>query len=247
MFEVKRTRPSRLTADLWTLDPARMKELLAKDDELLDWSDYQRLLLGALHDVVYEESVYFLPRAFSRLLRHPAEASELAWSVAWFSSEYASELRADGDLESVRTAMLEVLDRWTGGEDAIPRDPTGRPLQEEWQERHFDCARRALVLETLSYLVEYRVHADLAADFLRSRAEHAGEPVKAAWFLEFVCRVLSGEGDHLPAHMPIVELVRNEQLQASAAKTVREKLIADQAPSQYWQRCFELLSEYGVE
>ena len=241
LFEVPRPRPQSLSDPFGDNEEFMLRRVLAKSDEQLDWGDYQCLLGPHLPAGSYEELLYFLPRAFTRILRHEDEALDLCTSLTWFASEYAEQIQADGVLGQTKTAIRTCLSEWTRWFEVRHFDKSAC-VQKGWVLDYKDYVRRQEVVgEALGDLVRFKTHVDLAEELLQSLAEHGGDSTKAAWFLE-LARGLAADGVYcLPRHAHFVDLVRDPQLLMAAAATVRDKIIGANEPSTYWRDLFQVL------
>ena len=239
-FRVSQPRPRTLTGPESYLCRERCLEILETEDGQLDWIDFQDLFNEFEAVGTYKESVYFLPHAFSRIISHPKEALNMIEPVLGFASRYAKQLRADGDLDAVRSTIRRVFEVWTSKFDATPSE-VDVFVEGVCVERQFDHVQQGQLLdEALYYLIRGGAHIDLAEDFVRSLAEAGGDPAKASWFLELADCLDSGMSE-LPAHAPMIKLLRDEEALVAAAATVRKELSELGKQSWYWERIFDRL------
>ena len=221
MFEIKRPRPRRFTGPESPLWGAKCRELLEKEDEQFDWRDYQALFSELESIGTYEESVYFLPQAFSRILTHREEALDMIDSVLGFCSYNAGRLDSDGALQAVRTAIRIFLNTWTAHFRATPNEVQ-------------------VLDESLGILIRKRVHMDIAEEFVLALSRSLQDPARASWFLKLAVYVDGGYSE-LPAHAPMVEIVRGEDFLVAAAATVRKRLSELGEESGYLDYCLDQL------
>lgn len=239
-FPVSKPRPRSFTGPESELWGSRCRELIEKQDEEYDWRDYQAIFSEFESLATYEESVYFLPYAFSRVLTHPEEALDLIDPVLVFSSENARRLQSDGDLNAVASGVRELLNAWTKKFYARPNEEdtvVGTPRVKECCDH---VNRRQLLNEALGCLIRRRTLRNVAEEFVRSLAESSADPAKASWFLTLAYAAFWGESE-LPAHTPMLEIIRNEEFLADAAASVRNELTELGQPSLYWKRCLDRL------
>ena len=237
-FTASRPRPHTLSGPESYICPGRCREILETEDGELDWIDFQDLFNEFEALGTYTESVYFLPYAFSRILSHPKEALDMIESVLGFASRYAKQLKADGDLDAVRSTIRRVLEAWTSRFDATPSEADVF-IDGVCVEGRFDHVQQGQLLdEALWYLIRGEAHRDLAEDFVLSLAQANGDPSKASWLLTLARWNALGFSE-LHANTFISKLLRDEEVLAAAATTVRDKLSELGKQSWYWEDCFD--------
>lgn len=234
-------RPRRLSDPYCDHGKQRCAELLAVPDQQLVWRHYQAILGPFLPAGTYEESLYFLPLAFRYILCHDEEALDLVTSLVWFASEYASQLRQDGLLSAARANLLACLKHWTARFRVVhyDREACRRTGWRSFEYR--DLVKDSeLVTGTTGDLVRFGVHEDIAHDFVRSLAEHGGDPVGAAWFLEYA-RARFDAGYRPPNAPAIQGLLKDAGRLRSAAEVVLQMLFDVEPSPTYWNDTFTML------
>ncbi|MBC7813932.1 MAG: hypothetical protein H7175_22450, partial [Burkholderiales bacterium] len=184
----------------------------------------------------YDESVYFLPGAFRYFIANEEYALEIVTALIGFVSIHKDRLEQDGILEIVRDCIRECFERWTG-EFVVVHDlmAEGAPVA------YFDYVKNtAFVASTIAELARFETHVDIAEKFLRDLTENDGDPVKAAWFLEFAAsRFQYAEPIE---HESIVALINDKDRLNKAAEIVRRHQdFIDAAPT-YWRDTFKVLN-----
>jgi hypothetical protein len=230
-------RPQKLSDPYgdWFLGTA--EKLLAVPDDKLEWHHYQGYLGPHLPAGTYEESVYFLPGAF-KMFKEQEHSLDLASPVIGFISKNASQLEADGLLESCRTEVTECLDEWTRNFIVIHFDKDAC-LEKGWNKRpYFDYVKGVeTVCETLCELDRFEMHGDLADVFITNLAQPTVEPEKSAWFLELVRA--QDDVRSPPNRQSFLNLFADQDILLEKQLAV-EKYVLDKTPSPtYWRDAFK--------
>ena len=206
---------------------------MATPDAKLQWHHY-RWLLGPYSTAgTYEEVLYFLPLAFDHVIAHDESALDLITSVVWFTSEYDERLRHDRLRNAVRDRLRDCLSHWTSEFRIIHFDREAC-REKGWEVLDSNAVTHSqLVCMCTEELVRFKNHADLAVEFTKSLAEHGGDGVKAAWFLEY-------SRSRFAAHTPpddeqILRLLTDRKLLESAADVVRDKQVGRGHSPTYWR------------
>jgi hypothetical protein len=232
-------RPASLSDPHNDFNDKSLRDLLSTPDEEMVWSHYKNLLGPFLPAGTYQESVYFLPRAFEYLKSHEESALDLITSVIWFASEKSALLERDGLLESTRACIRDYLNQLTKQFKVLHFDRDAC-VAKGWGLEHFDYVLNCeAVCEGTTDLVRFSVHADLATEFVNSLALHGGDPAKAAWFLAYA----NSRNDVYtpPDYEPIPALLSDRHLLEQAAGIVRARVVNHEPSPTYWNDTFASL------
>ncbi len=208
--------------------------ILAKQDEDLEWHDFQNILGPHLPAGTYEESVYFLPLAFDYVLLHDEHALELTTSLIGFCSRYAGHLRTDGAIDAVRERLMNFLMHCS----ATFR--VGETQTEAGATFYYVLNSQTLV-EALNELAEFSRHQDLAETFIRSVADLASGPQQSAWFLELARTHIAKGERRLSKRLASLTLFEDRELLQKHAVIVWDSPELD-TESDYWQNLFQILN-----
>ena len=215
-----------------------MTSILNTADEDMKWHHYSDLM-GIVAAGTYEESLYFLPRAFSYVMTHHDEALNTITALVWFTSRHHVKLKAHGLVEAVRDAFRQCFGYWTA-DFRVEHFDKEACEEKGWVLYHFDHVHNAEVVgEATGDLVEYETHADLAVDFYRGLACNDGDPIKAAWFLE--CVRSQSDAYAPPKYEPITQLLSDGEAIRRSAAIVLERLVPSEASPTYWTDTFNAL------
>ena len=232
-------RPVSLSDPYNDFSEKSLRELLSIPDEEMKWNHYQKLLGPFLPAGTYQESVYFLPRAFEYLKSHEDCALDLITSVIWFASEQSALLERDGLLQSTRTCIRDCLNQLTNRFLVVHFDRE-ECRAKGWGRAYFDYVENCeAVCQGTTDLVRFSAHKDLALDLVDSLARHCVDPVKAAWFLAYA----NSRNDVYtpPDYEPINALLSDRRLLEQAAGVVRAEVVSREASPTYWRDTFASL------
>ena len=235
-----RQRPTQLSDPYHDFSEKELETFLAVPDDKLESNHLHCLLDPILPAGTYEETAYFLPLAFQFLIDHGEPAGDLVGCVVGFASNYAQQLEADGSLGDVRDALRSMLRHWT--REFVVRHVKRDAGQEgKWISDHFDFVNNSsLVAEAIDELIRFEKHADIAVNFIRSLADHKGDPTKAAWLLEYYRSQYHLWGLRVQ-HDGIRKILSDKTVLASAAEVVVAKLVDQEGSPTYWNETFDLL------
>ena len=240
-FKLPYRRPKTLTDPYHDYTPQTLNRLLATPDAKLDWSDLQKLLGPFLPAGTYEESAYFYPFAFDRVLKHDDEAFDLQASLIWFASEYWDQIKNDGAGESIRQNLADCLEQWTRSFSVVHYDDA-QCREKGWDRNYFDLVWMSEnVIEYLNDLIRFESHSDLAFTFVDSLSQPCGDPIKSAWFLE-LARAHVGRDVYRPNNKQIQLTLDNEQLATEHSIIVTKQLESFSDTPTYWRDALSLLS-----
>lgn len=238
-LRIRRPRTTHLSDPFCDFTSEMLREILNTPDGNLRCNDYRNLLGPFLPAGAYEESVYFLPLAMDYLCSHEDEALDLITSIVWFASEYAKQLDSEGMLHATRERLREILRHLTCQFTVIHFDRKAC-AQKGWGNPSFNLVHNAeVVCVGTSDLVRFKTHQDLAEEFTLSLAHHDGDPIKAAWFLEYArCQ----SDVYTPPEIPsITSLLSDRLLLEQAASVVIEKVMPNESSPNYWDDTFAFL------
>jgi hypothetical protein len=245
LFRVPYSRPKSLSDPHHGNFEYELKELLNTPDENLTFSDFRSLLGPYLPAGTYEETCYFLPLAFTYILAHDDDALEFVTSLVWYCSEYADKLRADRILEDSRQGIRKCLDHWTKQFEVVHFDAEGCRAR-GWGLEHFDYVRNMEVVgQALDDLMRFFSHSDLAVAFITELCQ-SNEPVKQAWFLEFLRGKLKGDAYCPPNYEEIDRLFENKRRIRSLVATVKNTVVPFEKSPTYWSDSLALVEKYCV-
>jgi hypothetical protein len=241
-------RPKKFSDPFHDFSEASLEELLATTDKEMSRIHYQQILGPHLPAGTYEESAYFLPQAFDRLLTHDDDALDLAPSLIWFSSEYAAQLGRDGALAACCERLRACLSQWTADFEVIHFDERGC-RKKGWSLQYFDYVRLSeSVAEAMCDLVRFAVHADLAMELVVRLAQPSASPVEAAWFLE-LARQHAADDVYRPPRLPeIKQILEDGDVARRCAEVVTRDLTTFGKFPTYWRDAFNWLGiEHGID
>jgi len=220
---IHQLRPHHLSDPFSDFAPEHLKRLLAVRDDEMGWSEFQQLLGPCLPAGTYDESVYFLPKAFQYLVAFEREAFDLVTAVIGFCSKYADELTADHYMHHVKGKLRDCLKWWT-------RD----------FRVHNDFVENVpLICQSLEDLVRFNRHRDIALDFFRSLTDNLAQPVAACWFLALV-RARS-DLKPPPTIPEFAEPMNDKSLLVQAGATIlKHGILIEKSPT-YWNDTFNLV------
>jgi hypothetical protein len=241
-LDVKRPRPRQLSNPDGEFGPDTIAEILDAPDAHLQWRHFQSLLGPYFTAGTYEEVLYFLPKAFDYILAHDDDSLELVTSLIWFVSIFDEQLRHERLRNATRDRLRDCLSHWTA-EFTVVHFDLDACRQKGWGIAYDDCVKNCEVIcEGTCDLVRFKQHADLAVEFVQSLAYHAGNDVKAAWFLEYSRSRFDVYTP--PDDAQIRELLMDRELLESAAEVVRkQRVVSDPSPT-YWRDTFFELGMY---
>lgn len=229
-FEVPHLRPERL-ADPVSTDSDRLRRSLEKRDDQLGLWDYRALLDWVDCYGTYEETCYFLPRAFRFMIDNPKDAFDLATYVFQYANEYRAEIEADGLMGEVRNAIRECLDVWT--------------------ERFAICAKCGnhvtggeLVDDSLAELARGKTFADIATSWIDDLAR-SETPARRLWYLEIARATIVGESE-MTRYAKIAVLTDRDALRGTLTwlEGVPE---GDKPQEEHWLSNLEMLRGFAED
>jgi len=239
-FRVKYGRPNKLSDPHNDFTDDLLKELLAIPDSQLKRRHYVNLLGPHLPAGTYQESVYFLPLAFQYLATHDEETLDLINPIIGFISKNKNHLSADVIWDAARDCIRECFHLWTQKFCVVHFD-TEACREKGWRITYFDTVKNSETVEmAIKTLVEFEHTADLAAEFISKLALSTDDPVKSAWFLEYI-RSQSAPYYKVPDYEPIKKLIYDEESVLKAAILVEEKIVPNEPSPTYWQDTFKIL------
>lgn len=239
MLIVKSPRPTKLSDPHCDFSLQSLRELLETPDSEMTWHHFRDLLGPYMPAGSYAESVYFLPKAFDYLIGHDKDALELITSLIWFASEYSQDLENDGILIATRERIYDCLTNLTE-HFKVQHFDTDACRAKGWGIPYFDyIANCEPICEGTTDLVRFEAHSDLAVQFVANLANHQGDPIKAAWFLEYA----KSKNDVYtpPDYEPINVMLSDKTLLEQAANVVRSHLVESEASPTYWNDTFTTL------
>ena len=208
--------------------------ILAKQDEDLEWHDFQNILGPHLPAGTYEESVYFLPLAFDYVLLHDEHALELTTSLIGFCSRYAGHLRTDGAIDAVRERLMNFLMHCS----ATFR--VGETQTEAGATFYYVLNSQTLV-EALNELAEFSRHQDLAETFIRSVADLASGHNSRRGSWNWPGRILLKEKGACRNGWQALPCLKDRELLQKHAVIVWDSPELDKE-SDYWQNLFQIIN-----
>ncbi len=225
-------RPRTLSDPNHDFDDEHLSRILRNADNGLDWADYQALLGPHLPAGTYEESVYFLPLAFTYMLEHDDTALDLVAALVGFVSLNADRLEEDRLLEGARRNIDVCFAHWSSEFSVIHFDK--RACEEKgWGLAYQDIVNHGDVICTgLCELVRFERHVDLAESFVYRLADHQVSSLRAAWFLAL--SAMRWEVVRPPKHPPIQALLTDRTLLEDAARMVVEERVEQEPSPTYW-------------
>ena len=238
-MSVRQSRPHHLSDPFHDFTEEHLYEILDTRDDQLEWHHFQSLLGPFVPAGTYDEVIYFYPKAFSFVLENDEAATNLVTSLVWFASEFADRLANDGLLDVTRQNLTACFDHWTDNFNVIYFNRR-RCKEKGWGIGYFDYVKHSEVIcEGTCALVKFKTHSDLAESFVRSLANHSGNAMKAAWFLEYARS--RNDVYHPPRHTGIQGLLNDRHLLLEAANVVLEKMVDAERSPTYWEDTFRLL------
>ncbi|MFN8447270.1 MAG: hypothetical protein U0521_01380 [Anaerolineae bacterium] len=237
-FKVKYKRPQKLSDPAHEYTRDERDRLLATPDRQLTYKEFNSLL-GILPAGTYEETVYFLPLAFRYILVDSNKAIQLVVSLSSYISLAAEQLRKDNLLEPVRDCLKELFSAWTDTFIVIHLDEAACKDRGYGIDHDDYVENSQALIMLLSELVKYKIHQDLAEEFLVGLVAPDATPIQAAWFLEL------GKVDRT-VYFPkdsklIMQLVKDSTLRRHAAEIVRRHIIPQETSPTYWRDTFRKL------
>lgn len=246
-FSVKHPRPKSLSDPFHDNSPELLEQLLQMPDELLGRPEFKLILGPHLPAGTYEESVYFLPLVCDYILAHDEDALDLISSIVWFSSEYATRLEVDGNLEDVRRLIARCLEHWTADFAVVHYDLNACQAK-GWRLSYRNIVTNAeTVAEATSELVEFEKHADLAIAFFEQLTSPSASAVNAAWYLELARQIADDDVRTPPNHDRVLTLLEDKSMAERSARLVSELLPGFATFPSYWRDTFESLAIESVE
>lgn len=240
------SRPASLSDPFHDFTEDILTEILETPDEKMTWLHFQQILGPFLPAGSYEEAAYFLPLAFDHIQSHDDDALDLITSLAWFISEYRSQLEADGAIEASRDLMSRCLNQWTAAFNVIHFDRTGCE-EKQWRLRYFDYVKHSeAVAEGTCDLVRFTANADLAIELYRRVARKDASPIEAAWFLEFARQHFTDDVRKPPKHGEIKKIIEDKQVAERSAQVVASGLEGFVDFPSYWRDTFNGLAIESV-
>jgi hypothetical protein len=238
-FDVPYGRPLEFSDPYNDFTPKHLAELLQTPDEQWTWHHFVDALGPHLPAGEYTESVYFLPRAFDYILEHDKEAFDLITPIVGFVSQHTAELDSDGLLTKVRECLFACLRQWTSLFTVVHYD-LEMCKGKGWRLPYYDLVTNSeLICVATSDLVEFRAHRDIAETFAQWLAHHSGDPLRAAWFLEYARA--RNDVHHPPAHGPIQSLLSDQSQLEAAALIIRGTVAPREKSPTYWRDTFKSL------
>jgi hypothetical protein len=237
----KHGRPKWLSDPFRDNSPAGLRSLLATADADLECSDFKNLLGPHLPAGTYAEVVYFLPLAFDYVRAHSDVALDLCTSLAWFCSEYADNLAADGALDAAQGELRGLLLDWTSRFE-IEHFDARMCASKGWGLQYFDYVRMSeTVCEMLSDLVRFQRLAEVAERNVAEFVDFGADAIKAAWLLELIrCRTDVYRPPELAA---LDEASNDSRLLQSAFLLAQSDPLLQQTSRTYWG---DLQSALGI-
>jgi len=214
------SRPQSLSDPFNDFPQDYLDSLIDTQDKNLDSYHYKCLLGPYCPAGSYKESAYFLPLAFDYIDTHEEDAFDLIFPLVGFTSMNAAHLAKDDALDAVRFKLRQCIDRWTSHFSVKHYD-----YKKGWRISYSDyvCNSETVRMATRE-LIRFESHDDIALSFIADLAASKSNPVKSAWFLEYVRAHVSNDINRQPKRKEIRELFDDEQLAIFHATNVRESL-----------------------
>lgn len=203
---------------------------------MLSWVELRWLLGPHGPAGTYEEVVYFLPLAFDHIQQDRGNAIELTSAVVGFVSLFASNLESDGALEAAR--LNDLLHHWSQDFSVIHETREQRRAAGSTAPYLDYLPNSGLIIDTLENIIEFHRHKDIALDFVLSLAHHNGNPIRAAWFLEFARH--QWQGSTPIADQQLIDFPTDPAMPAQAARAVAADPHLLTASPTYWRGVFHL-------
>ena len=240
-FTTGYNRPQKLSDPCSDFTPAALDALLAKSDDEFDWLDYSSLFDPRLPAGNYDESIYFLPQAFSYLKYHEAEAFDLVTPMVRFCAKNMDQLTRDDLHVIVREKFSECLDYWARDFRVIHFNKKSSTKKGSGYDHYDLITNSEVICKAIAELVDSVVLKDIALNFLKSISLHSGNFSKAAWFLEYS---KSRFDVYSPPHDEEVQaLITRQDLLRSAYLRVEKEIDDEYSPLALW---LDMLNELGI-
>ena len=245
-LELHYSRPTTLSDPFHDFTKELTTEILETPDEKMTLYHFQQILGPFLPAGTYEEAVYFLPLAFRHIQKNDDDALDLVTSLAWFISEYSSQLKDDGALGASRDLMAQCFVRWTSEFNVVHFDRSGCE-EKQWRLDYFDYVRNAeAIAEGTCDLVQFSSNLDLAIELYQRVARSGASPTEAAWFLEFARQYYTDDVRKPPGHEVIMKLIEDKEIAERSAEIVASSLSGFADSPSYWRDTFEGVGIEGV-
>jgi hypothetical protein len=238
-FQVPHKRPDFLIDECIGERTEGLDAIIAKPDSNLVWHDYNELLNPWELHGEYCDVVYFFPVAFDYMLSHDGEALDMCDVLVRFAAEFEGQLKTDKLFDTVRVELKSCLDHWTRNFEVVHFDE--KACEEKgWRLQHMDYVKmEETICEFTCELIKHDSIADLALDFTKGLANHAGDPIKASWFLQYS---MARNDVYKPPEDPeILEILSNKEYLKDAAEVVLKNCVENEASPTYWNDAFRVL------
>jgi hypothetical protein len=191
-FNTKYKRPKKFSNPYRHFSSKELSNILKKPDEELMWSDFNRIFHYGTPAGAYPEIVYFLPWTLKYLESHPYNLSEFFGGLTCFFANEEKRLRKDNLFLPCMDALSSAFKGWTSTFKVIHYDKEAC-RKKQWNLEYQDIVEHSEVIsEFIDALCREEILLPLAIDRVKFLADESNEPVRSAWFLEYIYMVRKG-------------------------------------------------------
>lgn len=172
----------------WNDCPERLQEILDKDDEDLDQSDFAAIFAEHLPAADYYEGLYYIPLCFQYMQKKldPIDTN-ICSSVFWYMVHFKHKLEADGYYDDCLQRISGLIQSYTDSFELIRLDDT--ELEEHGiDKRYREMAKHCRsVHDLVDSLVKYDEYWAVISDWIE-RLAAAGD-VGSCWWIDIASHV----------------------------------------------------------
>lgn len=185
-FSTKFPRPKKFSNPHRHFNSKILSEILRKNDDQLDWSDFNIIFHFGTPAGKYSEIIYFLPWALKYLMTHPSDISEFFNSLIFFISNEEKKIRKDNLFVPCIESFNSTFKNWTSTFKVIHYDKKACE-KKQWLLNYKDIVENSqAVLEFIDTFFYYSNLSNLAIGLVKYLSDINIPPVRSAWFLEYV-------------------------------------------------------------
>jgi hypothetical protein len=187
-FLTKYARPSKFSNPYNHFSTKELSIILKKADDELEWYDFAKIFHFETPAGTYQEIVYFLPWVLRYFEMHAYNSREFFGNLLYFIASEEKQLREERLFTSCIDSLYSAFKNWTSTFKVVHYDKEAC-RKKGWGLEYDDVVERCeVVFEFIDDLCYEENLSFLATDLVKFLADVTNEPVRSAWFLEYVYR-----------------------------------------------------------
>jgi len=185
-FTTKFPRPIKFSNPHGHFNSKTLSEILRKNDDQLDWYDFNIIFHFGTPAGDYSEIIYFLPWVLKYLMTHPSDISEFFNSLIFFISNEERKIRKDNLFVPCIESLYSIFKNWTSMFKVIHYDRKACE-KKQWLLNYKDIVENShAVSEFIDALCYHSNLSNVAISLVKYLSDINNEAVRSAWYLEYV-------------------------------------------------------------